>query len=89
MRKTFKMPLCFYIDFSLLYPYQLAVPLSKFIVRMKVLFYNLNFTFFYVIVCDERKIISNKHNPELQRTDPGTKVTGEFSTRGHIFSPNV
>ena len=31
----------------------------------------------------------NKHNTELQRTDPGTKVTGEFSTRGHIFSPNV
>ena len=26
----------------------------------------------------------NKHNAELQRTDPGTKVTGEFSTRGHI-----
>ena len=31
----------------------------------------------------------NKHNAQLQRTDPGTKVTGEFSTRGHIFSPNV
>ena len=31
----------------------------------------------------------DKHNAELQRTDPGTKVTGEFSTRGHIFSPNV
>ena len=27
----------------------------------------------------------NKHNAELQRTDPGTKVTGEFSTRD-IFS---
>ena len=39
----------------------------------------LKFHFFYVIVCDERKIISNKHNAELQRTDPGTKVTGEFS----------
>ena len=24
-----------------------------------------------------------------QRTDPGTKITGEFSTRGHIFPPNV
>ena len=37
------------------------------------------------------KVIRNvdKHNAELQRTDPGTKVTGEFSTRGHIFSPNV
>ena len=35
------------------------------------------------------KAYSNKHNAELQRTDPGTKVTGEFSTRGHIFSPNV
>ena len=34
-------------------------------------------------------LIMNKHNAELQRTDPGTKVTGEFSTRGHIFSPNV
>ena len=33
--------------------------------------------------------LANKHNAELQRTDPGTKVTGEFSTRGHIFSPNV
>ena len=30
-----------------------------------------------------------KHNTELQRTDPGTKVSGEFNTRGHIFSPNV
>ena len=27
----------------------------------------------------------NNHNAELQRTDPGTKVTSEFSTRGHIF----
>ena len=27
----------------------------------------------------------NKHNAELQRTDPGRKVTGEFSTRGHNF----
>jgi len=33
--------------------------------------------------------INNKHNAELQWTDPGTKVTGEFSTMGHIFSPNV
>ena len=31
----------------------------------------------------------NKHNAQLQRTDPGTKVTGGFSTRGHIFHPNV
>ena len=30
-------------------------------------------------------IDNNKHNAELQRTDAGTKVTGEFSTRG----PNV
>ena len=29
----------------------------------------------------------NKHNDELQRADPGTKVTGQFSTRGRIF-PN-
>ena len=34
----------------------------------------------------ERK---NKHNAELRQTDSGTKVTGEFSTRGHIFPPNV
>ena len=31
----------------------------------------------------------NKHNAELQRTDPGTKVTGELSARGHMFPPNV
>ena len=38
---------------------------------------------------DKKKQKENKHNTELQRTDPGTKVTGEFSTRGHIFLPNV
>ena len=27
----------------------------------------------------------NKHNAKLQRADPGTKVTGQFSTRGRIF----
>ena len=27
----------------------------------------------------------NKHNAELQRADPGTEVTGQFSTRGRIF----
>ena len=37
----------------------------------------------------QKKTKKNKHIAELQRTDPGTKVTGEFSTRGHIFSPNV
>ena len=31
----------------------------------------------------------NKHNAELQRTDPGTKVTGKFSTMGHILPRNV
>ena len=31
----------------------------------------------------------NKHNAELQRADPGTKVTGEFSTRGHILLETV
>ena len=31
----------------------------------------------------------NKHNAELQLTDPGTKVMGEFSTKGHIFPPNA
>ena len=29
--------------------------------------------------------MKNKHNAELKQTDPGTKVTGEFSTRG-LFS---
>ena len=37
----------------------------------------------------ESKVLGNKHNAELQRTDPGIKVTGEFSARGHIFPPNV
>ena len=44
------------------------------------------------IICDQMKKFKrkgNKHNAELQRADPGTKVTGEFSTRGHIDSPNV
>ena len=27
----------------------------------------------------------NKHNTELQRTDPGTKDVAEFSTRNRIF----
>ena len=27
----------------------------------------------------------NKHNADLQQADPGTKVTGQFSTRGCIF----
>ena len=31
----------------------------------------------------------NKHNAELQRTDPGTKVIGGFSTMSHIFTPNA
>ena len=35
----------------------------------------------------KKKTKKNKHNTELQRTDPGTKVTGEFSIRGHIFPP--
>ena len=30
-----------------------------------------------------------KHNTKLQRTDPGTKVTGEFYTKGCIFPPNA
>ena len=33
--------------------------------------------------------MENKHNAELQRTDPDTKVTGEFSTKGRIFPPNA
>ena len=32
---------------------------------------------------------SNKHNAEMQRTDPGTKMTGTFSTKAHIFPPNA
>ena len=35
------------------------------------------------------KFNKNKHNAEMQQTDPGTKVTGEFSTRGRIFPPNA
>ena len=31
----------------------------------------------------------NRHNAEVQRTHPGTKVIGEFSTKGHIFPPNA
>ena len=31
----------------------------------------------------------NKHNAELLQTDFGTKVTGEFSTKGYIFPPNA
>ena len=31
---------------------------------------------------------NNKHNAELQRANPGTTVTGYFSTRGHIFPHN-
>ena len=30
----------------------------------------------------KKKTKKNKHNAELQQSDPGTKVTGEFSTRG-------
>ena len=40
-----------------------------------------------VVVCLDKKV--NKHKAELQRTDQGTKVTGEFSTKGHIFPPNI
>ena len=29
--------------------------------------------------------MENKHNAELQRTNPGTKVTGEFSANGPYF----
>ena len=39
--------------------------------------------------CDVLKKTKHKHNAELQRADPGTKVTGEFSTKGHIFPPRV
>ena len=37
----------------------------------------------------KKKTKKNKHNAELQQSDPGTKVTGEFSTRGSIFLPNA
>ena len=32
---------------------------------------------------------NNKHNAELQRADPSTKVTGKFITRGRIFPQNA
>ena len=31
----------------------------------------------------------NKHNAELQPTDPGTKSTGEFGAKGHVFPPDA
>ena len=31
----------------------------------------------------------NKHSAELQWTDPGTKVTGEFSIKGRTLPPNA
>ena len=37
----------------------------------------------------KKKKILSKHNAELQRTDPGTKVIGEFSIWGRIFPPNA
>ena len=33
--------------------------------------------------------MKNKHNAKLLQTDPDTKVMGKFSTKGHIFPPNV
>ena len=33
--------------------------------------------------------MKNKHNTKLQRTDPGTKVTGKFSTKDCIFPPSA
>ena len=30
----------------------------------------------------------DSHNAKMQRTDPGTKVMGEFSTKVRIFVPN-
>ena len=30
--------------------------------------------------------MGNKHNAELQRTHPGTKVTGEFSIKDRDFT---
>ena len=38
---------------------------------------------------DNAIITLYKHDVELQRTDPGTKVMGEFSTRDRIFPPNA
>ena len=37
----------------------------------------------------KRNKIKHKHNAELQRTDPGTKVMDEFSTKGRIYPPNA
>ena len=33
--------------------------------------------------------LENKHNAELQRTDPGTRVRGTLSTKARIFPPNA
>ena len=42
-----------------------------------------------VVLYSGGKEIKSKHNAELQRADPGTKVTGLSSTRGHIFPYNA
>ena len=41
-----------------------------------------NYDFLLLKNCHKK---GNKHNGELQRADPGTKVEVQFSTRGHIF----
>ena len=48
-----------------------------------------NCHFYYFQMYQRSKNKKNKHNAELQRTDPGTRIMGEFSTKSHIFSLNV
>ena len=43
-------------------------------------------TAFFQVETHSRQI-ENKHNAELQRTDPGANVTGEFITKDRIFPP--
>ena len=43
----------------------------------------------YIYINQRPNCNGNKHNFELQRTDPGTKVIGEFNTKGCIFPPNA
>ena len=49
---------------------------------------------FYVLgnknkILKKTKNAINKHNAELEQTDRGTKDTGNFNTRGHIFPHNA
>ena len=50
-------------------------------INTNVLYFFLNDTIFYIkyaaiMKVNKLTVIQNKHNAELQRADPGTKVTG-------------